>query len=204
LIRDEVAQRHVASDANQAGNLAQQTLRLPLYYESFTNTYTTNTALMKRSRLVVGSSQIYTFTPSTTGWYRVMVAVQNGLAHLGGNLSIYCEGKQSTELQAEASPYASGTNRYLINVMRSTADNPSVPPLVDRARVFSYFDGELKGQQAFLDIHVAVAGAPIMLAHDIHLKGDTDSGALPLLAPVAPVPDTLPSGAGSLDVSVLR
>ena len=204
LIRDEVAQRHIASDANIFGNLAQQTLRLPICYESFTNTATTNISLLTRSRLVVGGSQIYSFTPPSPGWYRVMTSVNSGQSHLGGNLSIFSPGIQSTELQADVSPYASGTNRYFINVVRSTADSDAVPPPVDRARVFSYYDGQLNGQQCFMDVHVAVTGAPITLAHDIHVKGDTDSGELPLLAPVSPVADALPSGAGSLDVSVLR
>jgi len=203
LIRDEVAQRHVPSDANSQRNTAQMTLRLPVCYESYTNPITTNVSLSTRSRLVVGGSQIYSFAPASTGWYRVLTSVQTGTSHLGGNLVITTPAIESTEIEVDVSPYASA-NKYLINVVRSTANSTSVPPRVDRARVFNYFDSQSNGMQCFLDIRVAVAGTPITLAHDIHIKGDTDSGELPLLAPLAPVPDTLPVGSGSLDVSILR
>ena len=214
LIRDEVSGRMVEADYNTYGAYAQDTARLPIHYESFTDgstsTFDDGSPEManKGTRLIVGQTAYSYLYATNAGWYRVMQPISLGPRHLAGKLVITAPGRESTELQIDVTPgFGSGP---WINVTRSTygAGNP----VVTKARAFYFPASIFSGYWAFVDVYV---GNPISsgyyvererritFAHDINGYEGFDSGQIQLLNPLL-VSTNLPSGAVSTTVNTFR
>ena len=206
LIRDEVSDRNIDADVNTYNGLSQLTARTPLAYEAFDLGSSSYPNRGKLSRLTIGQTAISYFTPKIPGWYRVMMPMNAGRTRLAGNLVISCYATESTELQVDINT-SSGVP--YINVARPTYDNGK-SPAVTRARAFRYWDNDIKGYWAYVDIKVErilPTGQAklnrIMLASDINGMEMLGTGMIQLLPPY-PVSSSTPAKAVVTDVPIVR
>ena len=214
LIRDEVTGRDVPADTYA---LLQTPARLPVCYESLSDG-TTTTHLGKRSRLTVGSTAVYSFAPTNTGWYRIMAPIGGPVGMVSGKLTIRSYYREGAEIEVNVNPYA-GSGNILLNVVRSSKYTATWPPLVTKARAF-YYDASSEGyHNGWAGIDVLVTNV-ITTAHEMSkrlvftlpLEGadDIEIGVQQLLAPTEPVDsnsgDTngLPAGAYYAVTNVVR
>jgi len=192
LIRDELTGRIVPCYDAIATGLDQGCCRLPTSYEGYGVGYT-------NSRLVVAEKAICTFTPSQTGWYRVMDAFGiYGQWRLGGKLEVTSQ-LDSSEFNVDVLAAIGGSDLAAINVVRSVKDNGNFPPSVTKARAGVYIDAQSNGY-AFVDIFVErliqnptiTLAYPIFDGHNLVLTG----GQVPLRPPTTPLVNGNPAPAG--------
>src|SRR5262249_33624907 len=126
------------------------TARTPLAYEGFDIGNSNYPNGGKFSRLTMGQKALSYFTPSATGWYRVMMPMNAGRTRLAGNLVVSCYGAESTELHVDVN---TSSGAPYINAIRPSYDNGK-SPAVTRARAFRYWDNDIKGYWAYVDIKV--------------------------------------------------
>lgn len=202
LIRDDVTGRKIDADVQVFGGLAQDSARLPLHYEGYagdTNAWNIG------SRLIQGQTAFAYLYATNTGWYRVLQPVAQGSQHMAGKLVVSSHTRESTEIQFDVSP---GWGTPSITVTRATAS--STGPVVTQARAFHYWNSDLNGFWAGVDVYV---GNPISssyqkmkritFAHDIDGVEGYDTGQIQLIDPI-PVSASLPSGASSTTVNTYR
>jgi hypothetical protein len=214
LIRDEVVGRNVPADIAVYNGLEQTAARLQVNYES-SNDGSTYTHSGKRSRLVIGQTAVYSFIPTNTGWYRIMAPVGGGL--ISGRLTLRSYYREGAEFEVNVNPDGQTSDTPWINVLRSSKNNPSSPPLVTKARAFYYWAGSEGYGGYWSGVDVYVANVITSAYRDIEKRliftlplDGFDNGSHQLLAPIIPVStgsgdtDGLPSGATSVVVSVVR
>ena len=206
LIRDEVSGRNIDADVNIYNGLSQLTARTQLAYESFDVGSSSYPNRGKLSRLTIGQTAFSYFIPSAAGWYRVMMPMNAGRTRLSGKLVISCYGTESTELHVDVNT-SSGTPS--INVIRPMSDNGK-SPAVTRARAFRYWDNDIKGYWAYMDIKVERIFSPgqarlnrIVLASDINGMEMLGTGMIQLLSPYL-VSGSTPPKSVVTDVSIVK
>jgi hypothetical protein len=210
LILDNVAMRVVDPGPGLTQGLGQQMARVPIYYEGYSNGVDV-ADLRYNSRLVTGNKAIATFSPTSAGWYRVLSqGIAQSQRHLAAELTINTLARESSKVEVEVSPTASGYEQFF-NVVRPTATNSSTQfiPAVDRIRAYAYVTNNFWA--CYADIHVQAIAAnrgEILVTQTINDGwGETDLGLLELVGAPYLVPDALPNPGGTLSsnsVSVLR
>lgn len=215
LIRDDVSGRKVPADVAVYSGLAQTAARLPITYEG-SNDGSTNTILGKRSMLASGNTAIYSFIPTNTGWYRIMAPMGGGIGLLSGKLTIRSYYREGSEVEANGNPQGD----VWLNVLRSSKNNASLPPLVTKARAFTYWAGSEGYNSYWCGVDVYVANVITNAYRDVEkrlvfslpMDGvlEPDGNVQQLLSPTTPVStgsgdtDGLPSGANYTVVPVVR
>jgi hypothetical protein len=188
---------------------------LPLIYEGYDDG-NTNGFLGKRSMLAVGDTAIYSFIPTNTGWYRIMAPMGGGIGLVSGKLTIRSYYREGAEVEANANPQGD----VWLNVLRSSKNNGVLPPLVTKARAFTYWAGSQGYNSYWAGVDVYVANVITNAYRDVEkrlifsLPMDgaltPDGNVQQLLSPTTPVStgsgdtDGLPSGANYTVAPVVR
>jgi hypothetical protein len=205
LIDDKVTGREVEADIDLFTGLAQQTVQLPLTYQSMGPAAGRHG---ENSRLVVGQTAISYLYATNTGWYRVMTPLGVGRLYISGRLTLSLPGHESTEIQVDVNP--NNLSAPWLNVTRCPAGVNQA--IVTRARAFYYPDSKKGDYWGYVDIYV---GNPVKnskwpklcrmtVALDINGYETFDAGQIELLGQILPVSATLPPGASNTVVNTYR
>ncbi len=205
LINDHVTGRDVEADVDVFTGFAQQTVQLPLTYQSVG---TAAGVHGENSRLVVGQTALSYLYATNAGWYRVMMPLGVGRMHIAGRLTLSLPGYESTEIQVDVNP--NNLSAPWLNVTRCPAGADQA--VVTRARAFYYPESKRGEYWGYVDIYV---GNPhtnsrwpklcrMTIALDINGYQGFDTGQIELLGQILPVSATLPPGASNTVVNTYR